>query len=218
MSKLLAVQNGIKVNGLLPADGLVVVFHGYGADRTNLYDVTEGLSLHNPRLRFVIPNGITRFEGGGSGFQWFSLREYTKQAMQRGLADVAPKIADWVKLRLKELDLTEDKLSLVGFSQGAMLSLYLAASGLLSPNKIISYSGSFIPPAIPHRNEKNTEIIAFHGDNDQVLPCDMTQASYMLLDQYGLKKFNFTLESGVEHYITQSSIESGGEFLRKTSV
>jgi phospholipase/carboxylesterase len=214
MSTLLAVQNGERVTSSLTADGLVVVFHGYGADRTNLYDVAEGLSLHNPKLRFIIPNGIARFEGGGNGFQWFSLRDYTKQAMQRGLADVAPKIADWVKLRLKELDLTEDKLSLVGFSQGAMLSLYLAASGMLSPNKVISYSGLFIPPAIPDRNEKNTDIIAFHGDSDQVLPCDMTQASYMLLDQYGLKKFNFTRERGVEHYITQPSIESGGRFLQ----
>jgi len=217
MSELLAIQNGKKVIGSMPADGLVIVFHGYGADRANLYDVAEGLSLCNPGLRFIIPNGIQRFEGGGNGFQWFSLRDYSEQALQKELANVAPKIASWIKVRLNELNLTEDKLSFVGFSQGAMLSLYLAASGLLSPNKIISYSGSFIPPAIPHTKDKSTSIIAFHGDNDQVLPYHIIEVKYKLLDKYGLKKLNLTVERGVEHYITQRGIESGGEFLRKTS-
>ena len=216
MSQLLQVQNGQRINSSLSADGLVVVFHGYGADRENLYDVAEALSLHNPKLRFIIPNGIQKYEGGGNGFQWFSLRDYTQQAMQQGLSGVAPKICAWIKDRLNELNLSEKELSLVGFSQGAMLSLYLAASGLLLPKKIIAYSGSFIPPAMPNNLEKDTEILAFHGDNDQVLPITMTQASYKLLPNYGLKHFKFVLEKGVEHYITQSSLSEGGEFLKNT--
>ena len=213
MSELLAIQNGKKVIKSIPADGLVIVFHGYGADRENLYDVAEALSLYNPKLRFIIPNGIQRFEGGGNGFQWFSLRDYTEQSLQKELANVTPKITSWIKVRLNELNLTEEKLSFVGFSQGAMLSLYLTASGMLSPNKIISYSGLFIPPAIPHTKEKNTDILAFHGDNDQVLPCHITEAKYKFLEKYGLRKLNFILEKGIEHYITERGIEFGGKFL-----
>ena len=214
MSQLLKVQAGKKVESSLCTEGLVVVFHGYGADRENLYDVAEGLSLHNPKLMFVIPNGIQRYEGGGNGFQWFSLRDYTHKAMAKGLSEVAPKISDWIKTRLDELNLSQANLSLVGFSQGAMLSLYLAASGLLSPKKIIAYSGLFVPPATPNNLEKDVEILAFHGGGDQVLPIDMTEVSYESLNQYGLTKFHFISEDGVEHYITQSSIKAGAEFLK----
>ena len=214
MSQLLKIQAGKRVESSLNAEGLVVVFHGYGADRENLYDVAEGLSLHNPKLMFIIPNGIQRYEGGGNGFQWFSLRDYTQKAMEKGLSEVASKISDWIKTRLVELNLSQSNLSLVGFSQGAMLSLYLAASGLLSPKKIIAYSGSFIPPATQNNLEKDAEILAFHGDRDQVLPIDMTQVSYKSLNSHGLKKFHFVREKGVEHYITQSSIKAGGEFLK----
>jgi phospholipase/carboxylesterase len=213
MSKLLQVQRGERVDGTVTATGLVIVFHGYGADRENLYDVAHGLSLHNKDLRFIVPNGIERYEGGGNGFQWFSLRDYRREAMERGLANIGPKIANWIKSRLVELNLSERELSLVGFSQGAMLSLYLAASALILPRKIISYSGLFVPPAIENNIEKDSQILAFHGDCDQVLPIDMTEASYKLLGRYNLKNFRLVRENGIDHYITGSAIEAGGNFL-----
>jgi phospholipase/carboxylesterase len=213
MSKLLEIQSGKVVDRSMAAEGLVVVFHGYGADRENLYDVAHGLSLHNSNLRFIIPNGIERYEGGGNGFQWFSLRDYRQEAMERKLSLVAPKIASWVKIRLEELNLSENQLSLVGFSQGAMLALYLAASALLLPRKIIPYSGLFVPPAVANNIDKDSEILAFHGDSDQVLPIEMTEASYKLLGRHNLKKFRFIRERGIDHYITRNAIETGAKFL-----
>jgi phospholipase/carboxylesterase len=135
--------------------------------------------------------------------------------MQRGLASVTPQIADWVKARLNELNLTENDLSLVGFSQGAMLSLYLTAAGLLSPKKIIAYSGLFVPPVPANSDDKNVDVIAFHGDNDQVLQIDMVKASYDLLPQHGIKNINFNQENGVDHYITERAIFGGARFLRE---
>lgn len=213
MLNLLQVQEGKKVTDQVSSQGLVVVFHGYGADRENLYDVAQMLSSHNPTLRFIVPNGIQKFEGGGPGYQWFSLREYTQKAMQNGLASVGPKISKWIKDRLAELNLTQDHLYLAGFSQGAMLSLYLAASGLLSPKKIVAFSGVFIPPRNIDQSEKKTEILAFHGDRDHVLPINMTEESYKLLPNYGLKNLRYISERGVEHYITQDAIIAAAKFI-----
>ena len=142
VKNLLQIQNGKKVNEKTHADGLVCIFHGYGANRDNLYDVTAEFSKNMPSYRFIVPNGIQKFEGMpfGNGYQWFSLREFTQQYMQKGLESVTPKISEWIKNRLNELNLSEDKLYLTGFSQGAMLSLYLAASGLVLPQKILAYS------------------------------------------------------------------------------
>lgn len=214
MSDLLQIQGGKKVTGKENAEGLVCIFHGYGANRENLYDIAADFSKQIPSLRFVIPNGIQKFEGYpfGDGYQWFSLREFTQQYMQKGLEAVAPKIAGWIKSRLNELNLTEDKLYLSGFSQGAMLSLYLAASGLISPTKVLAYSGMFVPPAIPNSKEKNTSILAIHGDADNVVPIDMTKNSYRLLEMHGLNNLKFLVEKGVEHYITERGISEGINF------
>ena len=218
MSNLLQVQGGKKVTGQEKAEGLVCVFHGYGANRENLYDVAAAFSRELPSLRFIIPNGIQKFESYpfGDGYQWFSLREFTQQYMQKGLEAVTPKIASWIKDRLIELNLTEDKLYLSGFSQGAMLSLYLAASGLISPKKVLAYSGMFVPPTTADGKEKNTNVLAIHGDLDCVVPLDITKASYKLLSMHGLNNLKFLVENGVEHYITERGITEGIKFFIKS--
>ncbi len=214
MSNLLQIQNGKRLIDKTKAERLVVIFHGYGSNRENLYDLGEALSLHNPTFRFIIPNGIQNFEEGAGGYQWFSLRDYTQKAMERGLANVTPKISEWVKTRLNELNLTQDNLYLAGFSQGAMLSLYLAASKQLSPKKIIAFSGVFIPPKEANTTDKAISILAIHGDRDQILPINMTEESYKLLPHYGLNKLHYISEKGIEHYITPQAITEANNFLR----
>jgi phospholipase/carboxylesterase len=218
MSNLLQVQGGKKVTGQEKAEGLMCLFHGYGANRENLYDIAEAFSRAIPSLRIIIPNGIQKFEGYpyGDGYQWFSLKDFTQQYMQKGLEAVASKIASWIKDRLNELNLTEDKLYLSGFSQGAMLSLYLAASGLISPKKVLAYSGMFVPPSAINSKEKDTSILAIHGDSDNVVPLEMTKASYKLLSMHGLNNLKFLIENGVEHYITGSGISEGIKFFVKS--
>lgn len=214
MSVLLQVQNGKKVTTSMTASGLVCVFHGYGANGQNLYDVVLEMSIELPHLRFILPNGIQHFEGLGFGYQWFSLRDFTQSAMQSGLENVMPKISAWLKLRLKDLQLTEDDLSLIGFSQGAMVSLYAAAADFLKPQKIISFSGMFIPPRKISSQEKHTRILATHGTNDQVLPIEMARESYQLLQRYSLLEFDFTSENSVEHTISQNAMQRAIKFLK----
>jgi phospholipase/carboxylesterase len=172
------------------------------------------MSKELPNLRFIVPNGIQRFEGGGGGYQWFSLRDFTQQAMQKGLASVSFKIADWIKLRLQELNLNESNLYLAGFSQGGMLSLYLAASGLVFPSKVISFSGMFVPPIQKNTELKQTKVLAIHGDKDEVLPINMSQASYTLLSKYGMNDFKFLIDRNIAHHITNYAIEKGTKFLK----
>ncbi len=213
-SNLLQIQGGKRVNEQLHTDGLVCIFHGYGANRENLYDVAAEFSKQIPSYRFILPNGIQRFEGIGDGYQWFSLRDFTQQYMQKGLESVTPKITGWIKNRLDELKLSEDKLHLAGFSHGAILSLYLAASGLISPQKVLAYSGMFVSPTTSNSQNKNTKILAINGDADNVVPLKMSNASYNMLKIHGLNDSKFIVEKGVEHYITPKGIAEGINFLK----
>lgn len=211
VSNLLQLQGGKIGQNSASADALVWVSHGYGASRESLREIILPISSHCPNLRFVLPNGIQPYEGGGFGYQWFSLKDFTQQAMQRELSTVASRISSWINETLDVLKINQ--LYLVGFSQGAMLSLYLAASGLLSPKKILSYSGLFVPPSQVNTADKNSEILAVHGDMDQVLPLEMTKKSYDLLSKYNLKEKRLIVERGVGHYITAAGVTAGINFL-----
>ena len=91
----------LQITEKLPIKGLVYVFHGYGANNENLYDVALAFQKFILLFRFIIPNGIERFENGGSGYQWFSLSNFTQQALQAKLENVVLKSLDLFKKKLK---------------------------------------------------------------------------------------------------------------------
>ncbi len=196
------------------AEGLICVFHGYGADGENLYDIGLALSQVFPKKLIILPNALQRFEGGGGGYQWFSLRDYRQDAMEKELSKVAPIVNSWLKKRLAELSLPEEVLELVGFSQGVILSLYLASSNLIKPKNILAYSGLFIPPKVQSPQDKKTNLLALHGSADPVLTLDMTKKSYSLLKNYGLNH-QLLIEDNLGHYISDRGIKSGLDFLSK---
>lgn len=217
MSHLLQLINGRKISDSVnSASALICIFHGYGANRENLYDIGLTISKAYPTAMVIIPNGIQKFEEAPwshDQYQWFSLRQFTQQYMQDALLKVSDTISNWLIKRLSELNLTQQYLHLVGFSQGAILSLYLAAADLIQPNSILAYSGLFIPPKASNVHNKTTKILAIHGDADKVLPIDMVNSSYKLLSLYGLNNAKFIIEKGIEHYITPNGLSEGVKFL-----
>ena len=209
---LLQIKAGQKVDQTAGAESLLCIFHGYGADRENLYDIGLALSQTFPEKLIIIPNALQRFEGGMGGYQWFSLRDYRQEAMAEELFKVAPLVTAWLKKRLIENSLSEKQLELVGFSQGAMLALYLTATHLIQPRAVLSYSGLFIPPKLPSPNEKSTKLLAIHGSEDPVLTLDMAKNSYNNLEKFGLK-YKLIIEKGLAHYINDRGIKAGLDFL-----
>lgn len=204
----------LQITEKLPIKGLVYVFHGYGANNENLYDVALAFSKIHSSFRFIIPNGIERFENGGSGYQWFSLSNFTQQALQAKLENVAPKVSGSIQEKLKKCNLTENNLYLIGFSQGGMLAMYSVAAALLKPKQVIAFSSMFVPPKKIDSQLKQTEILATHGDTDTVLPLQMSKFSYEFLKQYGLLNFNLMIERNIGHSISQASLNNAISFLK----
>src|ERR1700753_486430 len=109
---------------LPPARGeathLVVVLHGYGGD--DLISLAGHWQSLLPPAAFVAPNAPDRVPGAPSGFQWFGLSRMDPQELERGLAAATPLLDAFLSEELARLNLTSDRLALVGFSQGTMLS------------------------------------------------------------------------------------------------
>jgi len=199
--------------------GLVCIFHGYGANSNNLRDIGEALAEKMPDQSIIIPNALQKWEGSPhlDAYQWFSLQDYTQPAMQKQLETISPTVVSWLEKRQAER-CPDKPLYLLGFSQGAMVALYLTAAGLVKPKALLAYSGLFIPPKVQNASNKTSNILAYHGDEDKVLPLDFSEKSYDLLQNYGLINFQLIKEKGLGHSISQKGFEKGLELIAAQQV
>lgn len=170
---------------------LVIFLHGYGANGENLLDLAYEFKRVLGDAHFISPNAIAPWEGGfPHAYQWFSL--YANSNERKGLHQIAEEIKNankvlqkFIEAQLARFGLNYDKLFLVGFSQGAMMSIY---QGLIMPEKpagIISFSGRVIlPENVGEKTITKPEICLVHGKIDSVLPFEnFLQAKEILTEK-----------------------------------
>ena len=103
------------------------------------------------------------------GYQWFPISRIDPHEMHKGVEAAAPVLDEYLDAELARLGLPPDRLALVGFSQGTMLSLHLGLRRKVRPAAIVGFSGLLAgpPPAGP---DEIPPILLAHGDGDQVIP------------------------------------------------
>ena len=137
-----------------PATQLVVLLHGYGADGNDLIGLAPHWQDLLPGAAFVAPHAPDPVPGAPSGFQWFPISRIDPREMQQGVIAAAPGIEAFLEAELARLNLPPEKLALVGFSQGAMLSLHLGLRRAIPPAAIVGFSGLLAAPPPPPYGEK----------------------------------------------------------------
>jgi phospholipase/carboxylesterase len=168
------------------ARDLVVFLHGYGADGADLLGLAEVLGPHLPGTAFVAPDAPERCIGGGFGHQWFPipwLDGSSQEAAEAGLAAAARDLNGFLDARLEEEGLTPERLVLIGFSQGAMMSLQVAPRRAQAVAGVVAISGRLLrPEALAAEAVVKPPVLLIHGDQDQVVPfADMGRAGDALV-------------------------------------
>src|ERR1051325_11393420 len=129
---------------LPPARGsathLVVLCHGYGADGNDLIGLARLWQRLLPTVAFAAPNAPEPCAGSPMGYQWFPISRLDPHEMQRGVQSAAPALDGFIDAELKRLDLPAERLALVGFSQGTMMSLQVGLRRAIKPAAIVGYS------------------------------------------------------------------------------
>jgi phospholipase/carboxylesterase len=173
-----------------PADGdpagLLVLFHGRGADENDLYPLLDLLDPER-RLLGVTPRGPLALPPGGA--HWYVVR-------QVGFPDPATfiptfeTVAGWVDGLAEETGLGPERTVLGGFSQGAVMSYALSlARGRPRPAALIALSG-FVPtveafeldlaPPLPR-------VAIGHGTYDPVIDVDFGRRARHVLEEAGAR-------------------------------
>jgi phospholipase/carboxylesterase len=202
---------------LPPARGaathLVVLCHGYGADGNDLIGLAPHWQRLLPTVAFAAPNAPEPCAGSPTGFQWFPITRLDPSEMLRGVESAADTLNAFLDSELQRLDLPPERLALVGFSQGTMMSLHVGLRRAVKPAAIVGYSGVLAgaeqqqpvgPDAPP--------ILLIHGDADPMIPVQALFVSAGALGRAGAS-VQWHVSPDVGHAIDPDGLALGGNFL-----
>lgn len=200
------------------AGALVVFLHGYGADGADLLGLADVLAPHLPGVAFVAPDAPERCAGGGFGFQWFPIPwlDGSPQALaEAGLDRAAEDLNGFLDARLAAEGLTPDHLVLVGFSQGAMMSLHVALRRSRAVAGVVAISGRLLrPEALEAEIAVRPPVLLMHGDQDPVVPFeDMGKAAEALVGA-GVSTYGHVMQ-GTGHGIAPDGLGVALQFIRE---
>lgn len=201
------------ISGKAP-ESVILLLHGLGADGENLIGLADYMSKDFPDTLFIAPNAPFKFDMFDSGYQWFSLTDRDPVKMLDGVSAAMPILDEFINEVLAEYDLPEEKLALVGFSQGTMTALHTAIRRETAIAGVVGFSGALVAPELLDEALCKPDICLIHGTADDVVPFDaMNQATA------ALKAAGFNVEAharpNLQHSIDVEGIEIAIRFLQK---
>lgn len=198
-----------------PAQKLIVLLHGYGADGNDLIELAKIWGPLVPDAAFVAPHAPDACCIAPSGRQWFDLSTKDPQAYQQGVLAVAPALNKFIDQEVARLQIKAKDVLLAGFSQGAMMALHVGLRRSIPPKGILSLAGRLISPHLLEKEIMGTPpVCLIHGEDDEVVPIfNMVQA------EKALRGFDIELSTlkrpGLAHNIDEESVHFAGNFITK---
>ena len=203
-----------------PADGQsaraqVILLHGYGADGNDLIGLASYWARELPHVGFVSPHAPFPCEMSPQGRQWFSLGDRSPESMLTGTRMAAQVIDGFIDDELQRLNLTPNKLALVGFSQGTMMSLFVGPRRAEQIAGIVGYSGRLVAPELLAGEIKTKPPVTLvHGAADEMVPAVALEQAVTGLQAVGIEAAS-EMRSGLGHSIDEEGLRIGLSFLRQ---
>ncbi len=192
----------------------VVFLHGYGSDGQDLISLAPYLAKDMPDTAFFAPNGPQRTTMG-MGYQWFSDAGGTFKD-KPGIDKAVDLLQDYLEEHVYgPLNLTPDRVALVGFSMGTMTALHVAPRLVGGCNSVVGFSGKmmFTEELTNIDREAKMPILLIHGMDDDVVPYHASVEAEKALSDNG---FDVQLEliENLPHSIDETGINRCVEFLK----
>ncbi len=197
---------------------LVILLHGYGADGNDLFGLAGPLSEHMPDSAFRAPNAPERSRVNPMGCQWFPIpwldgsseaERVTSLRRSAGLLD------GYITEAMDEEGVAPGQTALLGFSQGTIMSLYVAPRRAEALACIVGFSGRLIEgEALKREARSKPPVLLVHGDRDEMIPVEALEEARTGLAAAGFS-VRWHVSHGLGHGIDPEGLGLALAFLRE---
>ncbi len=198
------------------AKSLVILLHGYGADGNDLIGLAGPMAGALADTEFVSPNAPEPCAAAPSGRQWFPITYIdgsSEQEMRDGMARAVIALDDFITAEIERSGLPANKVALMGFSQGTMMSLHVGPRREHALAGIVGFSGRLLEPErLGNEIRTKPPILLVHGDADAVVPFESMQQAGEGLAAVGIEVSGFP-RPGLGHGIDERGIAAAAQFL-----
>ncbi|CAI8917407.1 phospholipase/carboxylesterase [Pseudomonas sp. IT-P171] len=207
--KYLAQANPESVN-----QPLVIFLHGYGSNEQDLFGIKDELPAQYNFLSVRAP--MVMEEGS---YQWFRKKgEGAYNGETDDLKASGQVLLDFISQAAKKYHTEPNKVFLVGFSQGAIMSYEVALRHPEAVGGIAALSGRILPvlksALKPDEKRQKLAIFIGHGTADKRLPFNDGTEADSLLQSLSLK-LEFHAYPGVGHSISATEMQDLSAWLQR---
>ncbi|MBD0832640.1 alpha/beta hydrolase [Aestuariibaculum sediminum] len=180
---------------------LLIMMHGYGSDEDDLFSFASEL----PEELFIIsvkaPYPLQPY-----GNAWYAINFDAEKGKWNDNIQAAQSrdlIAKFIDEAVQTYPVNKENVTLLGFSQGSILSYAVALNYPDKIKNVIALSGyinkEILPESVNDTNYSNLNFYCSHGSADQVIPVDWARQTAPFLEQLNInhKYSEFPVGHGV---------------------
>lgn len=187
---------------------LLVMLHGYSSNEADLFSFASLIPSDYHVVSLQAPLSL------GIGYAWFPI--HFEENMERWTSpQEAQKAIEYVNSFLtyytEKYDVNNSNITLLGFSQGAMLSYSVGLTNI-NVSAIAALSGYLDPRVVSFVNVKKA-IYVSHGIQDMVVPYAWAEQSVSVLKKNGYQPTFLSYQQG--HGVNQDNLTSLIQWLQR---
>lgn len=195
---------------------LLLLLHGYGSNEEDLFSFASEL----PEEYYVI-SARAPYNLMYGAYAWYAInfdadeKKFSDLDQARTSRDL---IIQFIDELVANYLIDAEKITLIGFSQGCILSYAVALSYPQKVQRIVGMSGYFNEEIAIENHQKNDfsnlKIFASHGNADQVVPVEWARKAKPILDNLGIE--NVYKEYPVGHGVAPQNFYDFRNWLEQT--
>lgn len=189
MSQNLSLFHHTRPSSLKENAPLLIMLHGYGSDENDLFSFASEL----PEELFIV-SVRAPYKMQPYGNAWYSIyfdATNGKWSDDKEAIQSRDLISQFIDEACEAYPVNKENVTLLGFSQGTILSLATALTYPKKVKNIIALSGyvneDILPNDIDTKDYSHLNVYSSHGTVDQVIPVDWARKTAPFLDKLSIK-------------------------------
>jgi phospholipase/carboxylesterase len=188
---------------------MVFFLHGLGSNERDLLELKKVFSPDDLFISIQAPHSI-----GPDNYQWFKMKGPVP--VPEEVEEDVTKVNELILEMQRKYRLSQKRVILLGFSQGAMISIGVGLKNPHAVGRVVALSGKILPSFQQQKkfsDFKSLKIFLAHGEDDVRVPFEEATKAQKFLTDLGVK-LSFHAYKKLGHSIGEEELKDLKEWLK----